>query len=509
MSLAVAQPVLFDLEPSLFEDERVTAEDDQPVLQAMFDYAEANPAPGRSIDLRGRVWEVGSTLHLKADHATVYMSQIDPLPNVEIGDVLRIDAAGAAFVGLVRVTGDGGDVYANRDATNGVVLGNVRRTTFDGFLVKNMRRHCVTTEGWGGTNSVIDASLGSIEGINCGSAANIAGTHVSKLELQATSVTRAGVGTSVVALDVLTVDLSQHLGHFKVQDLVFLGDSLHIVRGLDESANTLSVFPWVPHLSPEVGVPTPIDETVTFSHGAALRVVGGNTTGLHTGRVGVMRAGIGYSAEGLYGGDSDGVTTEAVGVGLRVGADTGAAHLGGHFGQLHFEQTKLHIVQINRPVTPWMASSFVVFDPEKFLGMTTSVPTVRWGMLEGAVLVNGVPYMHDHVQFPNNTVTSIPVFSNRRTQSRGSVVKNNPTVTLDWDPDHNRLWGDDSLAVKVYGTDGGCPCTVTLQLDPSDAGWTINGSTSDLVLTLSKPGTIHALGRVAQQDWRVDFAPFE
>lgn len=497
-SLALADcPGISVVHPAQFGP--VGTDNDAPTLNAMFQWVEDNSLDGRAVCWPDR-YEVTETVHVQGTRAHHYVGVIENPSGATIGDLVRIDGWGSTFTGILRVRGDGGSVHANRSVTHAVVLGNINHARFDGIEAQYARRHCITTEGWPGiVPSAIDADLGQVEASDCGSAASIGVPHVAKVELVVTGRTDTSVSSSVQQRSILDVDLSSNPGDLQPDDLVFVGGDPYVITAVDEAGGTVSVFPWIADLGWQTG-------TLTWSGGAAVYAVGGNTTGLRAGRVQVLRAGEGIAMRGLYGGAWGGLTTESTGVGVSIGAETGAAHLGGFVGQAHLEGTLAHVVQIARTHTPVTFGAMAVWDPARHYTLDTWLQTTRQVSLDGILFLQGQPKWSDPVTFANNGEPNTTILGNATGQGRlhtPRISRTNPTITLRWDDLENRHQGSDAVTFLVAGNNLDNPGTITLQIDASDPGGLINGAPPPYVVAPGGPCRITAWREVDDLDWRV------
>jgi hypothetical protein len=182
------------------------------------------------------------------------------------------------------------------------------------------------------------------------------------------------------------------------------------------------------------------------------------------------------------------------------------AHLGGHIGQVHFEATKAHIIKTNRNPVPFTISSFVIFDPSKMHGLTNngqSGPNSRlYAMFRGLrFLYNGAAWGVEHAHRVNNN--TFDMVSNEPGKNKGTLVADNPTITISWNDDANRLFGYDTIELICVGKDGNSPGTVTLD---TDDGSIVEGD-DDHTIEADCPIRITLVRLVAQGDWRVYTSP--
>lgn len=482
--------------PADFESFRDPADplDDAPVLNAMFDSA-AND-PGMRLDWYGS-WSTKSTVHVRGDYSLQIVGEV--VAAAPMDTVVHVDARHGRFQGILRAYGQGSSVYSQRTATHGITLGYCLRSRFDGFEPANAKRHGLGIRTQTGDNA-IGVHLGSVVSRDCGSAGSLAGNHTSKSRAWFAGRSDVGSGSLVTQYSELTIDPADTaslaaIGDLLTGDVVLHEGAPYLVTYLDVPGGKLRVFPQLQDTAISDGV-------LELCHGAALRIAGGNTSGITADSVHSTRCGVATVYGGLYGGSIGSIVSEATGVGVQLATTTGGSAFGGHLGHLHLEGTAVHLLKVNRTATPLHIASMSVWEPSAHVGLTTRTGNRKYAQLEGVTLHHIATHQTTRVQLPDNTAVPTPQVGNAPHRSSGTLRRDNPTLQIVWDQDANTRSAVDTFQLYLTGLDGGAPGVVTLTTPSGDSS-TIAGAAPPYTLTTYTPILLTGIRDVTGSNWTI------
>jgi len=343
-------------------------------LQAAFDAASAATHPV-VLDWRegpgDGVWQIDETVEVHLDEATVYPGQIVA---TDTAVALRIDSRLASWVGQVRVTGAGSTVYSQRSVETLVELGDVWTSRFDGFVLSRARRDCLAVSETPGA-TVIGADLGTILARDCGSSA-IAGHH-SSVRVEWSGAVQDYLGAHA-PWQHSRIPVVPH-PDWRLHDPVYIEDRIYWIH--DMGPDYVDVYP---HYRG-----TAASGTIESSHGAGVRLRGGNTTGVR-GRLVCQRTGVCLLDGGLYGGTWE-VVASANGVGIQWGEWHTNVHIRGVYtAHLENPANRLGGVKVTRRALEGAVIYGLLRDPMGDGARTRwDGGASRWGSLDGLTFVWG------------------------------------------------------------------------------------------------------------------------
>lgn len=333
-----------------------TPGDDTAMLQAICALAEANGQPGDILDLSGS-WQVSDTIRIAGTKLQVRGGFFTPTQAV--GDVIEIDLSGGHVVGTLGIQA-GGTTYADRLATNGVVLTRATSSTLDRVDVRGVHRSAVVS----GADSQIDAVIGQIVAVDCGSVGGaVVDSHPSVCTIAYTDREDTGGDTSVSQRTTVAVAAGHPL----------VAGDLVLVAGLPYSVDSVAET-WVslyPKVLQGVGDGTGM---LVSGHGAALDSRLEDTAGMTvSGRVYATRCGAGVAMSGLYGPSIQGMTAQFCTTAIQVGRLRGSAMRGGWLGNGHLEGCAYDAVRVTSGVVCVTVSNLnVPFDSDKWVKLTNT-----------------------------------------------------------------------------------------------------------------------------------------
>ena len=488
----VLTPHMFQLPSESFTDKAV-------LLERMFAHAQAQGLEDVILDWSG-YWQVQSPVHIRGNNCVHVCGHIEATEPFS-GPIVTIDANGSTFSGFVRVDGKGSSAYAQRQHECCVELGQVHRSQFDGFVVRTAQRDGVRTRG---DSKIIDTQLGLIRASDCGVTDGVNADSIAKVTLSWSNRVDEGADTANTQLSRIDLDYIDQmgLGHVRHLDGLVIDGEFYLIRSLDEASEPgrVGVYPKIKDFSS-------LDGSAVVVNGAALNLIGGNTTGAQFERISAARCSIGLLDGGLYGGGHNGITTENCTVNWQIGNDTGGTTLGGDIGHIHSESDTFQIVKVTRIDNPRHVASMTTAFWDRMRALTNngaSGPnTEKWAAFNGIIINHVVQYDECRIQGPRNFVPSNTnlVVSNDPKLAQGTIRRDSPTIHVQWDDDVNRLYGYDTAHLFLVGDDMGSPGDVLFQVDDPSHG-TVEGQSSVLE-SFTTPIRVTLVRDVAAGDWRL------
>jgi hypothetical protein len=385
--------------------------------------------------------------------------------------------------GTISATGTGSLSFASRTVRVGFYLVGCQRSLFERLLGRNFSFASVVHAGGNNTLSEVQ----HLRGWDCGSGhATYSLTGNWSTPVDSGSVNSVGQRT-VVDVTVLPPSYVTDGTYGAVGDtpyMVRIGSDLHLITAVDTVNNKLSLFPWVSTAA------TP--GSFQYIFGGALWQRGSDANIIKIGAVDALRAGIGVSAQSLYGPRISRVTSQSCGVGFALGRWYNGASWGTELGNLYVENCYEDLVIVSQPsnsVNAKVTSAYEI-DSAKIRRIgprssgTTYTPSFQ-SLSSIDVYLQG--QMLQMEKFGDNATSSSIGLSPIRRDQMYMQTRNAFTVPLaSLDMNFNRLTGTDSFQCVFFGTGASKQPTGTITFTPP-AGWTVNGLASVAFSALTAP----------------------
>ena len=164
-------------------------------------------------------------------------------------------------------------------------------------------------------NQNIAAKIGRLKVTNCGSVPDRINIRMSSGYLGGT---RTGTAFSTAQRSVIKLDVAGAAAHFDTadDDWVVIGGEPYQVMAVDEAANQLSIFPWLP-------AGQEVSGTLHGLFGGAIHVAGSDTARVKVEMLDVISSGIGVYSRGLYGMSVHDCMVQTSGAAMILGTDGG------------------------------------------------------------------------------------------------------------------------------------------------------------------------------------------
>lgn len=329
-------------------------------------------------------------------------------------------------------------------------------------------------------------------------------------EVTVASRVHTGSAGSVGQRTVLTLSIPDE---FEQTDLVTHDGKDYLITDIDRVAGTVSVFPWIPGLAN--------GGTVTLKVGGGLFIYGADNNVGTINRVDVSACPVGVKYRSVFAVSIDTLHYNSrntvgwvnpLGTSLAYPLNPNPASQirGGAIGNLY---TETHAANCQVLCTSIAETSFhigVMDGDDAQLGNvrqlspasgTTSAPVEAYTeRYKGRISIKGDTFGPSG-SIPRNGSSSNITISNRKELWRSH--RNTQQVTLEWDDDVNRLFGNDCMMFVQTGTttDNGNP-TGTINFVAS-GGATVNGSSSYEFTGLTRVGVWMCAYSVATNNWFV------
>lgn len=391
-----------------------------------------------------------------------------------------------------------GTAYSGRKVTDLIVANEVGNTTFDSIFGRYSKRHGINTRGKSGDSpSHIGTDFGRCYFSNCGSASN--GDNVGNVRLKEydfTDLVRSGSGTS--SSQFVTVTITGGTDVLYEGAVVKYGEHFHFVRGVDEGAGTVQLFPWL-RTSDTSG-------TLQSCHGAAFHNVGGNTASMRIGGLKVLGCGVGLSNQGLYGPVVDNFETQVCGVSyMQKGLNYGTVINGFH---PETSDSDVDILKCDEFETSTVFNGHSVYRGSDVINL---LPVDASGnedqsLMTGMLLTpDGVPAFAGQKSVAAKRRTSATLRNSSDTDTVAIINRSTTTVSLERDLDLMRLFGYTSVKILRVGDSGNDAGGTTIQPTSAEttAGVTVMGGASYAVPELPDGTTILCDYDGFDEDWKV------
>lgn len=352
--------------------------------------------------------------------------------------------------GRIELLGIGATPWATRATDRGfIVTGACNRATLPNIEVRYTVRDAAFIDASNPTN-VIDMHIPQL-------ITRDTGPSVASAEFAQQAVLKSHSGSPFNTAQSSLLEFSGH--GLEAGDLVLInGEPHHVSSIAGEFGDQVTVFPRV--AMPIADEPEVTYVDVTHINGCALRIKGGNTTGFSVGLLTVQRAGMALWDGGLYGLTCRNITIEACPVGIVLGSVPNAAQLGGNIQQVHPEGiTDWSLVKLHRTKASYWIGSMVVWAPHEVWCVTNNSDSGQAG--RGYMHLQGVRVGNHSVDpvaqnLPENVYLGPEPFIVKNTFNAAPVVivNDTPSITLEWDPDADRLSGQASVEILVVAPNG-------------------------------------------------------
>jgi hypothetical protein len=452
-------------------------------VQACFDFLKVHlEGDIYTLNLAGEI-SVGSTVTLdtpKIQGINASCNIISTFPTSLGQYVFKIIGYPAKTVnGTLAITGTGGATFSNRTNTSLLLVQNSSRIAFDTLRLSFAKQYGVD---WLSTN------LPSVQTFisNYNGCTPVAGS----LSLNYAFSSRADTGSSgsTAQSTVLTLsgapDLEPQLGVFS---WVRIGSDLHYIRSIDNTAKTITVYPWV-----DLTVTSGTAECIS---GSGMGFQGGD--GGQAAWVGLWDAtgnGVGYHATLLYPPIVGSFVSQSCGVGVLISQGSNAS-VGGSLQKAYFEVNLFDIVQGTTAQAKFEMLGETAISLDTCLKvaplLSSNVGSPAFIKLSGVSLfLNGRSY-------PGTTRINHTIITSSGGPTSATINLNDYTI----DPDISRLFGLTAVSFNVINSSAGNVGSVTV--NPVTGGTVNGGATATYTAVTGKILTIDAY--ISASDSLVNF----
>ncbi len=473
-----------------------------PALQAFFDACQSTYF--EAADISGTFSTAQQLFHGSAGNRPLtkkYNGSMTLEASVDIDEILVLEDCSTLEWDSLTIKGTGSVPYAGRGCLVALRTINSGRQIFRRLNLRNTAFAGLCASG--GNNSL--STFGDVKATDCGSGAP-------GYSLTADWSNPVNSGSQGSTSQKTTIDVDQLPPDFILDGrygavgdapvMVRIGSDLHYIYSVDETASTLTVYPWIKSTA------TPGELTYVFGGGVYQRGADCNVNQIDS--VDAIRCGIALNSSSLYGPKASRIVTQLCGIGISVGRTPSGASLGGSYGNIYFENNSHDIVVVMRTGS----NAYNYFGAEYALDLSLIYALGAPRMANDLLSASQEPMRRQifqssgrFLQFEkggrNNTSSSYGLTPDRRDHT---AVFSRDTMTIRLKPldlDLNRLTGVDTVTLVMMGGGARKQPTGTLTIEPPD-GWTINGGTSDLVYSsLDYPPIFTMQWRVADLDVHV------
>ena len=305
------------------------------------------------------------------------------------------------------------------------------------------------------------------------------------------SPTNSGTPNSTSQTTTLTVSANMPTFpdyEFNPNTCVINGETYYINS---RSPGQIVIYPW---LNPTAGS----SGTLTYVFGSALKMTGGDGGEASAGVILAQNCGIGVSSTALYGADFARLVIEYCGAAVQIGANPSSAHVHDKISSLYCEGNTVDILQVTNTSSPLgVQITGYAIDPSKIDGFRPRDNSGDRLPIPSQLYFEGLGY------FGHTALPKVPL--KKSDNFAGSLVGVDltdtpyPTAYLAQgdltiavatpDLDLNRLFGNDSQAVTVFGTGTNHRPPGTITVTPP-SGWTVNGASTAVFSGFAGPATI-------------------
>ncbi|MEL6477349.1 MAG: hypothetical protein AAFR17_08475 [Pseudomonadota bacterium] len=464
--------------------------DDGPALQAYFDFLADNI---RILGDFSGDWATGQTLNIRGALGSRFIcGTISAVAAME--SVVKITGVGMNFDGTLEVNGffpGGSSNFDNRDVMNGIELDAAGNTKFDRLWLRGFQRYGVFAD----TTSNNQLNLGDVRALDCGSVGETNLPNALTVNFSQRS-DNGIVGPNQQS----TLTTSGVPAALAVDDIVSVAGRPLIVQAI--SGNRITVFP-----NPPAGVNS---GQIVCLQGGVISLQG-NDAGLSwIESISSIRCGTALRAGSLYGQSVGKLHAEANGIGVILGnSRTGSARRICIEGA-YFENCQFHILH-----TGGAAASVVIENPH-LLDFDRCFRLTQHDGNDQPVdpRLLGVTIVSDTIYSPTaqrafGATSAIETLSNASGRNRFFADRASVTFQLEHDGGANRLYGQDSVEITVFGPGVNNQPTGAVVIEPvaSDLaqGITVNGNSSFTLPARSHPVYLIARFNAAATDWQVSF----
>jgi hypothetical protein len=430
-------------------------------------------------------------------------SGISPIPLLDIGRIVTISNASPAVVSLgTHGLVDNSPIYFTTTGTlpsplvpnkqyyvKTFIDPSTAETSFTGFQVSATPGGPAinTTTAGSGTHRVfgafiwnsITSSLGRISTWNCGSASPTEDAQNWNISFSFSGRTDTGTSGLFDQRSVLTsTSIPTEL---QVHDAVRISGEFYQVRGIDRSANTLTLYPWVKDLTATSG-------TIFSCHGAGVLIDASNSAGMTVDGIQALRCGIACYVSTLYGPQIKGLVAEVSSVALGIRSLNIGLTVTGFHPEVS-DGNALGLLVIDR-VDPTQVniSGISVYRPADIEMMVpiTSTGEKVYKEFASLTLLDGSGGAVYSVGKPFGTAeTNSFSLSNAPGNDEFTTTRwvGTTTINLTYEPDYDRLFGRKKVTVyqaTANATETGGGMAITIQPSTADAalGITVMGAAS-------------------------------
>lgn len=404
------------------------------------------------------------------------------------------------FSGFLELRDAGGLDYPNRKINNLLYMEDFIHAKFTWKVITRYARH-LGLRAVSGTALSINGTTANNNTSDLGAwQFNSCGHRFKHGDFTFNSVTEIGGSQGVDQRSILTFESALPFGDdVLVDDFINYKGKPYLITG--NTSTTISVYPWL-HDSDTTG-------TIQVSWGGDFQLEGADSNQIKMSS-GSSDCAVCAGKEGFYSGFKDQRVNEFNDIGCRVGNGINATQRRLTIAGLYFEGNVFDIVKTNISSTDNVLfinpnsvdlSKCHVLNPVNTSKSPSSYLNAPFTIING----NYGTYTKKNGQYANgqtpNTASPDLTIGDEHIKYRA----NSPTITLKDNPDFRRIFGNVDLTCEVFGSGGfgvNNNYTTGNTTIKCESGFTINGSSSDLVIPRSAPFWVSAR-LVSETDWRV------